>query len=77
LICDGKVEKTLTAGTAGDQTSDQVKLYRIIAPLVSTTGLMRMPCGVCPVSENDNHSCCSGRNKYYFVNARRACYYGN
>lgn len=48
LIYDGKVEKSIAAST--DNPEDQVKLYRAIASLVPPTGLMRVPCGVCPVS---------------------------
>jgi len=44
LIFDGKVEKT----TKGDDA----KFYRAIEPLVPTTGIVRIPCGICPVSRN-------------------------
>jgi len=47
LIYDGKVERSIAAG-GGDGDS---KLYRAIKSLVPTTGLMRMPCGSCPVSK--------------------------
>lgn len=51
LIYDGKLERSIiaSAGAAGD-SSGQTKLYRAVNPLVETTGLMRMPCGSCPVS---------------------------
>lgn len=50
LIYDGKLERSIvaSAGAAGDSTG-QTKLYRAVNPLVETTGLMRMPCGSCPV----------------------------
>ena len=48
LIFDGKVERTVVAGAGGD--GDHVKLYRAVVSLVPTTGLMRVPCGMCPVS---------------------------
>ena len=44
LIFDGKVEKTTKGKDA--------KFYRAIEPLVPTTGLVRIPCGICPVSKN-------------------------
>ena len=49
LIYDGKVEKSIAASGAGDNT-DPVKLYRTVQPLIAPTGLARTPCGVCPVS---------------------------
>ncbi|KAK3093269.1 hypothetical protein FSP39_013476 [Pinctada imbricata] len=48
LIYDGKVERSIVAG-AGRSGDGQNKLYRSINPLVPPTGLMRMPCGACPV----------------------------
>ena len=44
LIFDGKIEHTIAAG------AESVKLYRAVPPAVDTTGLMRTPCGICPVS---------------------------
>lgn len=41
LIYDGKIQKTITA--------DNI-LYRAIQPLVQLSGLIKTPCGVCPVS---------------------------
>jgi len=46
LIYDGKCERSIMAGT-GD--GEQTKLYRAVNPLIESTGLMRMPCGSCPV----------------------------
>ncbi|ESO85370.1 hypothetical protein LOTGIDRAFT_183760 [Lottia gigantea] len=46
LIYDGKVERAVLAG---NQTDEQRKLYRSVKPVLETTGLMRMPCGSCPV----------------------------
>ena len=47
LIYDGKVESSLAA--ASDSEGGQVKLYRAVMPLIEPTGLMKTPCGVCPV----------------------------
>ena len=44
LVFDGKVEKTIK--------DHDKKYYRSIEPLVPTTGLVRIPCGICPVSRN-------------------------
>merc|ERR1712062_477590 len=58
IIFDGKAEMILVADTSPASTSSaapptaeegQKKLYRSIKPLVSVPGLMRVPCGVCPV----------------------------
>jgi DNA-directed RNA polymerase III subunit RPC6 len=52
LVFDGCVEKSVEAVGqmgSGDGIS-HVKAYRaILEPLVKSTGLMQMPCGVCPV----------------------------
>ena len=47
LIYDGKVEKTL-------QGAEETRFYRAVEPLLPPTGLMRVPCGGCPVIRN----CC-------------------
>ena len=54
LIYDGKVEMTvsLRTGATSSGTPGQVKLYRAIQPLTQSAGLMKVPCGVCPVSLN-------------------------
>ncbi|KAH3856902.1 DNA-directed RNA polymerase III subunit RPC6-like [Dreissena polymorpha] len=49
LIYDGKCEQTIVAA-AGD--GGQTKLYRAVNSLINSTGLMRMPCGSCPVIQN-------------------------
>lgn len=62
LVYDGKVEKTMSVGQAAassssgaaveptkDDRGGGVKVYRSIRSLVVSTGLMRIPCGVCPV----------------------------
>jgi len=41
LICDGKVERTLT--------NDGNQLYRAVQPLLNPMGLVKTPCGLCPV----------------------------
>ena len=53
LIYDGKVERTIMAST--DESKNQTKLYRAVASLIPPTGLMRVPCGVCPVSMTEVH----------------------
>ena len=49
LIFDGKVEKTLTLNNG-----KEVRLYRAVEALVPVTGLMRMPCGGCPIIKDCN-----------------------
>jgi len=49
LIYDGKVERSIVAGGGGD-AGGQMKLYRATPHITPPTGLMRTPCGVCPVS---------------------------
>ena len=63
IIFDGKAEMILVSDSStGISTTEitegiaQKKLYRSIKPLVSVPGLMRVPCGVCPVVRN----CCPG-----------------
>ncbi|EPY82650.1 DNA-directed RNA polymerase III polypeptide isoform 2-like protein [Camelus ferus] len=52
LIYDGKVEMTIIAakeGTVGS-VDGHMKLYRAVNPVIPPTGLIRAPCGLCPVS---------------------------
>lgn len=52
LIYDGKVEMTVIAakeGTVGS-VDGQVKLYRGVNAVLQPTGLIRTPCGLCPVT---------------------------
>lgn len=52
LIYDGKVEMTIIAakeGTVGS-VDGHMKLYRAVNPIIPPTGLVRAPCGLCPVS---------------------------
>ena len=42
LVFDGKVEKNVK--------ENNKKCYRSIERLVPTTGLVRIPCGICPLS---------------------------
>lgn len=46
LVYDGKVEKTYE--TSGSDNTE-VRLYRAVDSLIGVTGLMRTPCGGCPV----------------------------
>jgi DNA-directed RNA polymerase III subunit RPC6 len=52
LIYDGKVEMTIIAakeGTVGS-VDGQMKLFRGVNPIIQPTGLVKTPCGLCPVS---------------------------
>ncbi|XP_064602738.1 DNA-directed RNA polymerase III subunit RPC6-like isoform X2 [Liolophura sinensis] len=49
LIYDGKVESIIVANPGGSEDSGQKKLYKSVKPMIKPTGLMRMPCGACPV----------------------------
>lgn len=52
LIYDGKVEMTVIAakeGTVGS-VDGQMKLYRGVNPVIQPTGLVKTPCGLCPVT---------------------------
>ncbi|XP_073413544.1 DNA-directed RNA polymerase III subunit RPC6 isoform X2 [Dendrobates tinctorius] len=58
LIYDGKVEMTIIAakeGTVGC-VDGQMKLYRAVNPIIQPAGLVRTPCGLCPVF----HDCHEG-----------------
>lgn len=52
LIYDGKVEMTVIAakeGTVGS-VDGQMKLYRGVNAVLPPAGLVKTPCGLCPVS---------------------------
>lgn len=52
LVYDGKVEMTVIAakeGTVGS-VDGQVKLFRAVNAVLTPTGLIRTPCGLCPVT---------------------------
>lgn len=53
LVFDGKAEMSLVADSNPSVSSSngQKKLFRVLKPLLPVTGLMRTPCGVCPVRE--------------------------
>ncbi|KAG7493018.1 hypothetical protein MATL_G00020110 [Megalops atlanticus] len=54
LIYDGKVEMTIIAakeGTVGS-VDGQMKLYRGVNPIIQPTGLVKTPCGLCPVFDD-------------------------
>ncbi|KAB1262382.1 DNA-directed RNA polymerase III subunit RPC6 [Camelus dromedarius] len=54
LIYDGKVEMTIIAakeGTVGS-VDGHMKLYRAVNPVIPPTGLVRAPCGLCPVFDD-------------------------
>ena len=44
LVFDGKVEKS-----SSFKDGEEIRLYRAIEGLLPTTGLVKIPCGVCPV----------------------------
>ena len=48
LVFDGLAEMTIIVETASGGAS-QKKLFRGTKPILPVTGLMRLPCGVCPV----------------------------
>ncbi|GBN94692.1 DNA-directed RNA polymerase III subunit RPC6, partial [Araneus ventricosus] len=48
LIYDDKVEKSVSLTSSSSKGSGSENFYRTIKPLLSSAGLMRMPCGVCP-----------------------------
>lgn len=60
LIYDGKAETTVVVDNRSS-SSGQKTLYRAVLPIIASTGLMRTPCGVCPVSI-DIFSICIKRN---------------
>lgn len=49
LIYDGKVERTVVAMADPAGGPIQKKLYRAVNCPIDPTGLMRLPCGACPV----------------------------
>ncbi|KAF7240492.1 DNA-directed RNA polymerase III subunit RPC6, partial [Varanus komodoensis] len=54
LIYDGKVEMTIIVAkeaTAGS-VDGHLKLYRSVNPIIQPTGLVRTPCGLCPVFDD-------------------------
>ncbi|CAG0883286.1 unnamed protein product, partial [Darwinula stevensoni] len=51
LIFDGKVEKSIAvSGESGAGTD--TKLFRAVESPLTAPGLVRMPCGICPISKN-------------------------
>ncbi|KFM67901.1 DNA-directed RNA polymerase III subunit RPC6, partial [Stegodyphus mimosarum] len=53
LIYDGKLEKSKALGSSSiskDKVSEN--FYKVTKSVISSTGLMRMPCGVCTVFNN-------------------------
>jgi len=51
LIYDGKLEKTTKV-----QDGQDIKFYRAVESLLPSNGLVRIPCGVCPVYKNCHDS---------------------
>lgn len=53
LVYDGKAEKSITVQESSQSsTGGQVKTYRAVETLLSSAGVVRIPCGVCPVIHN-------------------------
>ncbi|PIK43370.1 putative DNA-directed RNA polymerase III subunit RPC6 [Apostichopus japonicus] len=52
LIYDGKVEMTVSVSQSSSDKSVRTKMFRAIQPLSEPAGLMRVPCGVCPIFDN-------------------------
>ncbi|KAG8184825.1 hypothetical protein JTE90_004923 [Oedothorax gibbosus] len=57
LVYDAKVEKSVSMSNTFKDTGSE-NFYRIVKPLLLNAGLMRMPCGVCPVFKD----CGAGRD---------------
>lgn len=73
LIYDGKVEKcegfvALSSEDGDEASSSPPRLYRAVEPLLPTTGLMRMPCGGCPVIKNCSHVGAVNPKKCLYLN---------
>lgn len=53
LVFDGKVEKRITisdqSNSSASSSNSSLSMYRIINATISSTGLMRIPCGRCPL----------------------------
>lgn len=49
LIYDNKIEKSVSLTNGSSEESGSENFYKATKPLLSNAGLMRMPCGVCPV----------------------------
>ncbi|PRD33839.1 UNVERIFIED_CONTAM: DNA-directed RNA polymerase III subunit RPC6 [Trichonephila clavipes] len=49
LIYDNKIEKSVSLTNSSTGESGSGNFYKISKSLISSAGLMRMPCGVCPV----------------------------
>ncbi|KAK3748735.1 hypothetical protein QZH41_015673, partial [Actinostola sp. cb2023] len=52
LIYDGKAETEVVVDNKSSSSGQKI-LYRALFPIISSTGLMRTPCGVCPVSNKN------------------------
>ncbi|CAI8049105.1 DNA-directed RNA polymerase III subunit RPC6, partial [Geodia barretti] len=50
LVYDGKAESSVVMGGGGGREVAATTVFRLSRPLVSDTGLSRIPCGVCPIS---------------------------
>ena len=46
-VYDGVVERSVSV--TGDEAEGDVHIYRAVESLLPTAGLMRSPCGACPV----------------------------
>ncbi|KAM5309266.1 LOW QUALITY PROTEIN: DNA-directed RNA polymerase III subunit RPC6-like [Glossophaga mutica] len=69
LIYDGKVEMTIIAAkeaTVGSVDGHR-KLYRAVNPIIPPTGLVRAPCGLCPVFDDCHEGGISPSNCIYMT----------
>ena len=49
LVFDGKAERSVGVVQEMGEQGVETRFYRAVEPLVGTAGLMRSPCGGCPV----------------------------
>ena len=58
---DGKAERSVGVVQEADG-GESTRFYRAVEPLVGTTGLMRSPCGGCPVVKDCSESAANAVN---------------
>ena len=61
MVFDGKVERSVVVAQEasaddGCEAAAPTRFYRAVEPLVATAGLMRSPCGGCPVARDCSES---------------------
>ena len=62
LVYDGKVERNIKSG----DSNSNIILYRAVESLTKPTGLVKMPCGVCPIINDcrEGNSICPSKCQY-------------